>query len=105
MYTATCDVQPLLVSCAALTGAALAVAAWGASGGAAGAGESVGAGVVVPAAISVAVAADAAGLQPAPYALLADMFHYQVNILLLLSVYRFLCINYCAILRISTICR
>ncbi|XP_047539997.1 solute carrier family 2, facilitated glucose transporter member 8-like [Vanessa atalanta] len=59
--------RPLLVVCAVLTGAALALAAVLTGVTAVGA----------TAAIAVAVAADSAGLQPAPYALLADMFHYQ----------------------------
>ncbi|XP_064075063.1 solute carrier family 2, facilitated glucose transporter member 8-like [Vanessa tameamea] len=59
--------RPLLVVCAVLTGAALALAAALTGVTAVGA----------TAAIAVAVAADSAGLQPAPYALLADMFHYQ----------------------------
>lgn len=39
-------------------------------------------GGVAPAglALAAAVAADSAGLQPAPYALLADMFNYKVII-------------------------
>ncbi|XP_050356284.1 solute carrier family 2, facilitated glucose transporter member 8-like [Nymphalis io] len=59
--------RPLLVVCAVLTGAALALAA--ALTGITSGGTTV--------AIAIAVAADSAGLQPAPYALLADMFHYQ----------------------------
>ncbi|CAK1543327.1 unnamed protein product [Leptosia nina] len=60
--------RPLIVWCAWLAGGALAAAAaalwWQQPEGAA-------------LAIALAVAADAAGLQPAPYALLADMFHYE----------------------------
>ncbi|CAH2097990.1 unnamed protein product [Euphydryas editha] len=59
--------RPLLVTCAALAGGALALAAALAGASAR----------VTAAAVTVAVAADAAGLQPAPYALLADMFHYR----------------------------
>ncbi|XP_046973634.1 solute carrier family 2, facilitated glucose transporter member 8-like, partial [Vanessa cardui] len=59
--------RPLLVMCAVLTGAALALAA--ALTGVTAVGATV--------AIAIAVAADSAGLQPAPYAVLADMFHYQ----------------------------
>ncbi|XP_072948394.1 uncharacterized protein [Epargyreus clarus] len=64
--------RPLIVWCAAGTGAALAAAAAlvGAGGAAGGAG-----GAAV--ALAVAVAVDSAGLQPAPYSLLADMFHYE----------------------------
>ncbi|XP_041969511.1 arabinose-proton symporter-like [Aricia agestis] len=60
--------RPLLVTCAALTGAALAASA-----------ALVNAGSARFAAIGLAaaVAADAAGLQPAPYSLLADMFDYE----------------------------
>lgn len=60
--------QPLLIWCAVLTGTSLALAAWlvGVSTG----------GTAI--AIAAAIAADSAGLQPAPYAILADMFHYQV---------------------------
>ncbi|CAG4939866.1 unnamed protein product [Colias eurytheme] len=67
----------LIVWCAWGVGGALATAAvlLGVGGveGAGGAGGVQGAAL----AIAVAVAIDAAGLQPAPYALLADMFHYQ----------------------------
>ncbi|XP_038218588.1 facilitated trehalose transporter Tret1-like [Zerene cesonia] len=73
----------LIVWCAWGVGGALATAGvllgagrvWGAGavGGMEGAGGVQGAAL----AIAVAVAIDAVGLQPAPYALLADMFHYQ----------------------------
>ncbi|XP_063833831.1 facilitated trehalose transporter Tret1-like [Ostrinia nubilalis] len=58
----------LLITSAFATGGCLAAgagAAWAGRGGWAGA------------ALAGAVAADNAGLQPAPYAMLADMFHYQ----------------------------
>lgn len=66
-----CCSQPLLVWSAAAAGGALALAAALAGRSARGA----------AAALALAVAADSAGLQPAPYALLADMFHYQVGCL------------------------
>ncbi|XP_045455946.1 solute carrier family 2, facilitated glucose transporter member 6-like [Melitaea cinxia] len=59
--------RPLLVWSAGAAGGALALAAALAGRSARGA----------AAALALAVAADSAGLQPAPYALLADMFHYQ----------------------------
>lgn len=61
--------QPLLVWGAVATGASL-----GAGAGAVWAGSRRGA----LAALAAAVFADSAGLQPAPYALLAEMFTYQV---------------------------
>ncbi|XP_045762979.1 high-affinity hexose transporter HXT6-like [Maniola jurtina] len=59
--------RPLLIWCAVLTGVFLALAAW--LVGISTSGTAV--------AIAFAIAADSAGLQPAPYAVLADMFHYQ----------------------------
>ncbi|KAM3956831.1 LOW QUALITY PROTEIN: putative metabolite transport protein CsbC [Aphomia sociella] len=63
--------RPLIV-CAAYLAAALLAAGgaavrWGARDG----------GALAGAALAAAVGVDSAGLEPAPYALLADMFHYQ----------------------------
>lgn len=63
--------QRLLVTSAFVTGGCLALAtaaAW------------LGRGQWAGLALAGAVAADNVGLQPAPYALLADMFHYQVKL-------------------------
>lgn len=61
----------MIVWCGVLTGLCLwggAGAVWGGAGG-----------LWAGAALAGAVFADSAGLQPAPYAMLADMFHYQVR--------------------------
>ncbi|CAH2251916.1 jg13817 [Pararge aegeria aegeria] len=59
--------RPLLIWCGLLTGISMSIAAW--LVGVSTSGTAI--------AIAVAIAADSAGLQPAPYAVLADMFHYQ----------------------------